>query len=884
MLQPSMQPSPEQRVGAILDGRYRLERLLGAGAMGAVYTAQASNGSRFAIKLLLDPGVAGSALNRALLGRFVREGKLTTQLRAPNVTEVYEFGVDAPTSTPFIVMELLDGFDVDGLIERVGPVHPAIAVRIAIGAARGLGVAHAAGIIHRDVKPANLFLHRTRGPQPSPADAITVKVADFGVAKALFAADGEAMTATGSMLGSPLYMSPEQIKNAKYVDHRSDVWSLGMALYKMLAGRAALENCQSIAELMVSLSSQKIPWLQDAAPWIDPALATIVHGTLIGELGARCPNVSVLIEALRPFAAGSESITAGDLVGTPDELRRHVAPRGAPIRDWTDSPVTSPPDGASDPANAEVNALVGSTLGGKYRLERLLGHGGMGAVYEAVTASGERVAVKVVLEGERRRPEFLRRFVREAKTTTAIESPNVVRVLEVDGDASRGVPYIVMELLQGTDLDRLVRERGALEPGVVSRLFLDACRGLSAAHARGVVHRDIKPANIFLHRAPDGTVSAKICDFGIAKTLQNDVEGPGMVSTELTRTGGMIGSPPYMSPEQAKSSKSVGRATDVWSLGVALYEALSGKRPFQCDSVGELMVAIITQPVVPLQDVAPWIEPTLADIVHKALQKDPAQRHASMEAFAQALYPHAEPKDAPLTTTSLVPVHDSRRRSIAQRSTGVGATITSAAAAADVTGSTSSRGARSKMPTFIGVGVVVSAIVAGGVFLFKQGPSAGASTSAANPTSTGTETDDIATNSPTKKAIAPLPLPTTTDSLLHVRVKISPATATVTVNGKSAAVVDGAVTLDGEPGDSFEVAARIGDRELKKQIFLRKDGKPSIDSVDVPTIGGVKPLATKLDAGPPGTAKEDPNKPLVVSPPPPTTKTTSSGPVGESTF
>ncbi len=329
------------------------------------------------------------------------------------------------------------------------------------------------------------------------------------------------------------------------------------------------------------------------------------------------------------------------------------------------------------PPPDEVHALVGDTLGG-YRLVRLLGRGGMGAVYEGVAEDGARVAVKVILEADRRKPELLRRFIREAKTTIAIDSKHVVRVLDVTSDSALGVPYIVMELLRGTDLHRVLRDGGALRPAVVARLFVDLCAGLAAAHARGIIHRDVKPANVFLHCAEGDVVVAKVCDFGIAKDLlgESDLEA---ASTELTRTGGFLGSPPYMSPEQAKNSKGVDARSDVWSLGVALYEALSGRRPFECDSVVELMVAIITQPISPLSEVAPWIDPTLAAVVHRALERDPTRRHASMDDFAEALRPFAAAFEGSLTLASFVPIDDETRRTVARRSIGSSGSITGAA-------------------------------------------------------------------------------------------------------------------------------------------------------------------------------------------------------------
>ncbi|MFI5301937.1 MAG: serine/threonine-protein kinase, partial [Polyangiales bacterium] len=484
-------PSARKRIGSVIGRRFRLEQLIGVGGMGAVYVARATNDYCYAVKLLLNPTYID---DQELVARFVREGKVTAQLDAPNITKVYELAVDTKTRSPFIVMELLDGCDVQSLVARLGPIHPQTAVRIAIQAARGLAVAHAAGIVHRDIKPGNLFLHHAPVEEAGPQGrSVQVKVCDFGIAKAILADTSDAMTATGALLGTPLYMSPEQIRSARRVDARSDLWSLAMTLYAMLAGRPPLDDVMSITDLLVSITTKPIRWLQDYAPWIDPGLARVIHGALVRDLDPRCPSAEAWIEALLPYAGGTEELFDSDLVRVPAAMRDAAAPVGTAANSWAESVPHGDAtlEGTIDPA---VQELVGQTLSGRYRLERVLGVGGMGAVYESTSDDGTRVAVKVILgDPEKQRPDLLRRFVREARATMAIESPNVVRIVDVDNDAQRGFPFIVMELLDGTDLDRLVKKYGALEPEPVVKAFLQACNGLAAAHAKSIVHRDIKP-------------------------------------------------------------------------------------------------------------------------------------------------------------------------------------------------------------------------------------------------------------------------------------------------------------------------------------------------------------------------------------------------------
>ncbi|MGZ6092209.1 MAG: serine/threonine-protein kinase [Polyangiales bacterium] len=659
-------------VGSMIGGRYRLDRLLGARGMSAHWEAVSSDGARCAVRVL----DARLAEDRELVDRFVREASSAKRIKSEHVVEVREVAVDEATHTPFVTMELLDGYGLDALIARVGPLRPAVAVRVILQAARGFSAAHAEGIDLRDLEPSDIFLQRAGDSR------FVVKVTDVVVKS----------TKSGA----------------------SEVRSLGVALWLMLTGRMP-----SASEDPGSLTA--------AAPWVEPALAELVL-SMLGENEGR-PTLAAVVAWMTPLTDGRESIEDEDLrpsseLRSPSFGKNPGSPTGTPTVHLTGSENDS-----------EKASLIGETLGGKYRLDRMLGHGGMGAVYEAVGPDKTAVAVKVVL-GDHRKPDSLRRFVREARTMTAIESPNVVRVLDVDGDNSRGVPFIVMELLHGTDLEQTIRNQGALEPDVVARLFVQACMGLSAAHERGVVHRDIKPANIFLHREVDGRITTKICDFGIAKQLQSERDSDtALNSTDLTHTGSMIGSPPYMSPEQARSSKDIDARSDVWSLGVALYEALSGKRLWEGrTSLGELMAAIIREPVPRLEDVAPWVDPGLAAVVGRSLEKDPALRFPTMKAFAEALEPYALAPES-FVLASLRSVSSERRSAVPH--------VASSRRVGETSASFATSGAlppvRPRPMWLGGVALLIALATAGGIaaiVLRAPAPATTAPTSAAPPAST----------------------------------------------------------------------------------------------------------------------------------------------------
>jgi serine/threonine-protein kinase len=278
-------------------------------------------------------------------------------------------------------------------------------------------------------------------------------------------------------------------------------------------------------------------------------------------------------------------------------------------------------------------------IDGRYELLRQLGQGGMGTVHEARhLGTGRLVALKLILDDARRgpgEPEALRRFQREARAAGSIESRHVVSVLDTGIDVSRGSHFIVMELLAGEDLKSLIRRLGALEPDLVLRIAAQVCLGLHSAHERGIVHRDIKSANIFLARSDAAEIEAKILDFGIAKLRADPLASRD--AHDLTRSGAMLGSPLYMSPEQATGSRNVDRRSDIWSLGVVMYEALTGSTPHGPQSLGSLILSICSNPARPVRVLAPHVTDEIAAVVHKALALEPGQRFETAETMRRAI-------------------------------------------------------------------------------------------------------------------------------------------------------------------------------------------------------------------------------------------------------
>jgi tRNA A-37 threonylcarbamoyl transferase component Bud32 len=288
-----------------------------------------------------------------------------------------------------------------------------------------------------------------------------------------------------------------------------------------------------------------------------------------------------------------------------------------------------------DEANATLDLEIGAgaIVGGRWTVARELGRGGVGSVFEASDASGARVAIKVLLPDWLEHEQAIDRFAREARVLSKLETPHVGKLLDVGNlDASQGgMPYLVLELLDGLDLARLVEKRGPIPFRQAFHWCADACEGLAAAHAIGVIHRDIKPSNIFLAQLDDGPPIVKVVDFGIATnelTRRN---------TKLTGKDVLMGSPAYMSPEQMISSRDVDARSDVWSMGVTLYEILSGQIPFPGDTDLEIFANAMTKPPIPLADVVEAAPPQAEAILSRCLQRDRAARFQSIDELGSAL-------------------------------------------------------------------------------------------------------------------------------------------------------------------------------------------------------------------------------------------------------
>jgi serine/threonine-protein kinase len=311
-----------------------------------------------------------------------------------------------------------------------------------------------------------------------------------------------------------------------------------------------------------------------------------------------------------------------------DSLLREVA--HAPGRSPRGSTLESAQPGPSAASRLEA----GNVIAGRFRLERRLGEGGMGVVWQAVhVVTRKPVALKVLKHSSEGNTRAVQRFLREARAACAVRHPCVVEVHDVL-ELEDGSPVLVMELLAGETFAQLLARVGAMTLPELARIMVHVCSAVGCAHALGIVHRDLKPENIFLAESPSGR-EVKVLDFGIAKLTAS--EGDAAHTGATTGTGAILGTPYYMAPEQLFGERDVDHRADIWAIGIIFYEALAGQRPTRGDNVGQVYKVIMTDAIVPLRQRAPHLPEPVLELVDRMLSRDRTKRPADTNAVLAVL-------------------------------------------------------------------------------------------------------------------------------------------------------------------------------------------------------------------------------------------------------
>jgi serine/threonine-protein kinase len=382
----------------------------------------------------------------------------------------------------------------------------------------------------------------------------------------------------------------------------------------------------------------------------------------------------------------------------------------------------------------------GDVIADKYEVERVLGTGGMGVVLAARHRQlGQRVAIKFIRGEAAQDPAAVGRFLREARSAVALSSEHVARVLDV-GTLDTGEPYTVMEYLDGADLGQLLRQHGPMPIGEAVDSVLQACEAIAEAHALGIVHRDLKPANLFVSRQRDGTTIVKVLDFGISKVSAFDAK---MANENFTASGLVMGSPGYMSPEQVTNAKAVDARSDIWSLGVILYELVSGQRPFAGETLGEVLARIVSESPPSVRQHRREVPEGLAQAIAKCLERRLDRRIQNVGELASKLLPYGPPdarrsverilrwRRAPLGASP----HDGETLTTPPAASGLPATPAAGTEPPWLRSSVSSRRSphRSRGPILAIAAGVAAVLVVSGVYLLGGRPTSNPTSSTAAP-------------------------------------------------------------------------------------------------------------------------------------------------------
>jgi serine/threonine protein kinase len=538
---------------------YRIIEIIGRGGMGAVYKAEDLNLQRMVALKFMSPELGRKPEAKA---RFLREGRSVAALKHKNICVIYEIAESDPDQL-FIAMEYYQG---ETLREKLknGPLELGKAINIAYQTTLGLAEAHKQGMFHRDVKPGNIMI----------TDDDEIKILDFGLAKPL---SGTKITKTGVAMGTAAYMSPEQIEGEK-IDTRTDIWSLGVMMYEMLLGYLPFEG-KSDPEMVYAILNEEPKSFPPNRKDIPVDFISMINKCLIKDPDQRYHSISEIMDFLKMHDTVSKT---SRVLGSLDD----------------------------DP-------LIGKSID-NYRIMKKIGRGGMGSVYRAMDVSLEKiVAIKSMHSVYDMDEEFIKHFMSEAKALAKLENTHIVHVYALR-TTDEGT-FIVMEYVDGTNLDQIIKEKGSIPWQMAVGYCRQMLRALHHAHKANVIHRDIKPSNVLV--AKNGIL--KLTDFGLAKIKKH--------SGVSTKTKFAAGTLYYMSPEQVRDPGTVDVRSDIYSLGMTFYEMLMGKVPFSdISSEFNVQKAILEDTFPEPAQLIADIPVQFSDIIMKAINKNPEDRYQSV--------------------------------------------------------------------------------------------------------------------------------------------------------------------------------------------------------------------------------------------------------------
>jgi serine/threonine protein kinase len=567
-----------------LKRKYLFKKRLGIGNFAKVYLVQQIHLNRdFALKILDFNYILG-VLERnkcedipgefsRLKERFINEARIIKGIRHPNIVEIDDLDIldiiqeeNKKIQVPYFTMDYIKGTTLREKIDRDGPFSIESAVSISGDILSALKAIHDSRIIHRDIKPENIIL------EESSNKAILV---DFGIAKDY--RSNSLLTQMGSLLGTPLYMSPEQIRCQGDLTHKTDIYSFGVVLFEMLTGKVPVEGTDIKKEL----------------PGV---IGEIIETAIAKDPQDRYQDAGKFLEALKKLSRKSE-------------------PEGSDLED------------------------VKKEIQKEYEIVDSLNKGGFAKIYSVRHKKLEELRVLKVMrytyllneKGDKPVEECKERFEREGKLLAKIKHENIVKIYDIGKAGKHEIPYLIMEYIQGKNLDEVLKEKAPLDFQKALNTAENILSALDIMHTKlekPIIHRDIKPSNIMIE---EKTGKAILIDLGIAKDK--------LAKKDLTHIGTSIGTPAYMSPEQCKGIIDLTPAADIYPLGVVLFEMLTGEVPFKSSSNDpiEVMYSHSYCETPNVRDRNPGLPPGIEQIIFKAMEKDPKDRYQSTKEFSNAL-------------------------------------------------------------------------------------------------------------------------------------------------------------------------------------------------------------------------------------------------------
>ncbi len=634
------------------------------GGMGEIFLALAGETQGYE-KLCVVKKILGSVDDEGVRRRFLDEARVVVRLNHSNLVQVFDAGLVGDEH--FRARELVEGKDLRAVWNRCAQLHRRIPIDFAMFLARevcrGLDYAHEAmslELVHRDISPPNILIGYHG----------EIKVTDFGLAKHV---NKREHTNPGVVFGRYSYLAPEQARG-QGADRRTDIYATGIILWEMLTGRQLfpVDPRAGPQASIAALRNPKIPAPSSIVPGIPEGLDRVVLTALAVErddrystalqfradlsemLARHAPacDVDRVAAFMRDVFARErkfdsleyEELRQADYSTLRQEAQKRPAKKtisvtdidelrtaGSGAMELGDSDVielrTATRQPGSLPTHAELHDAakqrIGQVIAGRYRVERVLGTGGMGAVYEVTHLGlGRTLAVKVLHEAFGRDADLIDRFMREARAASQTGHPNIIDVVDV-GTTDVGDPYFVMELIHGTDLGSLIDSGGAIAPSRAVHIAQQICRAVGAAHEAGIIHRDLKSDNVMLVEREKDPDFVKVLDFGICKVTDGAGEG------SRTRPGIVMGSPDFMAPEQAVGiDASV--ASDVYALGTIVFHMVTGRVPFYGRNSIDVLVQKGAKPAPRIRDIVPDLPAALDEVVAQCLEREPNLRPASM--------------------------------------------------------------------------------------------------------------------------------------------------------------------------------------------------------------------------------------------------------------